>query len=479
VQYLKEQGITRIKMIYGQSMGGDIAIELVHQLLAEGITVDKAFLDGAPCIKLPKAFKAVARAIFLKEIRLLRQNKADEMMNMRFMKQLTNGDTESFRPMIKPVMEIVPYLTDESVINQTECCYTFDFPAFNESDQKKLYFLYAKEEKTYRTCFKKVKKTYPNANYKVVTGYGHLTYSVRETKKYTQMIKKICRWTGKRKMSFSEEMKLFEKDFPYQNITVGRANFSYVLAGQVENPAIVLLCGGMNYSRMWHEYVRKLSQSYRVLTFDYPKELDTVYEARDAIAELMEKLGIERAIFVGASFGGFMAQLIAEKYPEKVRGLGLFATSALTENTIKNGRKKYRSYKFILWLLKRKHFNYEKWKPFLISTSMKYAKQESKEDQKYLREMLDFMFKDYTKEKDIHITSLMLSLLDIAPCHKEDFAYLNGNVALVFPQKDFFSETEQKELFATFPNARITYVKNGHFGTILECDKYCEVIRGL
>jgi hypothetical protein len=49
----------------------------------------------------------------------------------------------------------------------------------------------------------------------------------------------------------------------------------------------------------------------------------------------------------------------------------------------------------------------------------------------------------------------------------------------VFPQKDFFSETEQKELFATFPNARITYVKNGHFGTILECDKYCEVIRGL
>jgi hypothetical protein len=93
--------------------------------------------------------------------------------------------------------------------------------------------------------------------------------------------------------------------------------------------------------------------------------------------------------------------------------------------------------------------------------------------------MFDFIFKDYTKEKDIHITSLMLSLLDIVPCHKEDFVYLNGNVALVFPQKDFFSETEQKELIATFPNAHITYVKNGHFGTILECDRHCEVIRSL
>jgi hypothetical protein len=173
-------------------MGAEIAIELVHQLLDVGIMVDKAFLDGAPCIKLPKAYKAVVRAIFLKAVRLLRENKAEDMMNMRFVKQLTNGDTESLRSMMEPVTEVVPYLTDESVINQTECCYTFDFPVFDEANQKKFYFLYAREEKAYKTCFKKVKKTYPNANYKVLTGYGHMTYSARETGKYTQMIRKIC-----------------------------------------------------------------------------------------------------------------------------------------------------------------------------------------------------------------------------------------------------------------------------------------------
>jgi pimeloyl-ACP methyl ester carboxylesterase len=280
-------------------------------------------------------------------------------------------------------------------------------------------------------------------------------------------------------MSFSEEIKLFEKEFPYQNITVGRANFRYILAGQAENPAVVLLCGGMNYSEMWYEYVRKLSQFYLVLTFDYPRELATVYEARDAIVKLMEKFEIKKAVFAGASFGGFMAQLFAKKYPEKVSGLGLFSTGALTENTIKTGRKKYRSYKLILWLLKRKHFNYEKWKPFLISASMKEAKQESGEDQKYLREMFEVIFQDYTKEKDIHITNMMVGLMDIAPCHKEDFAFLDGNVALVFPEKDFFSETEQRELIATFPGAHIEYVKNGHYGTILECERYIDVIKGL
>jgi pimeloyl-ACP methyl ester carboxylesterase len=280
-------------------------------------------------------------------------------------------------------------------------------------------------------------------------------------------------------MMFSEEIKLFEQEYPYQNIKVGRANFHYILAGQPENPAVVLLCGGMNYSGMWHEYVRKLSLSYRVLAFDYPRELATVYEARDAIAKLIEKLGIRNAVFAGASFGGFMAQLFAKKYPEKVSGLGLFSTGALTESTIQTGRKKYRSYKLILWLLKRKHFNYEKWKRFLISASMKEAKQESVEEQMYLKEMFDFIFQDYTKEKDIHITNMMVGLMDIAPCHKEDFAYLNGNVALVFPEKDFFSETEQRELIATFPGAHMEYVKNGHYGTILECDKYCEVIKSL
>jgi pimeloyl-ACP methyl ester carboxylesterase len=280
-------------------------------------------------------------------------------------------------------------------------------------------------------------------------------------------------------MMFSEEMKLFEKDYPYQNMKVGRANFRYILAGQAENPAVVLLCGGMNYSGMWQEYVRKLEKSYRVLTFDYPRELTTVYEARDAIAKLMEKLGIEKAVFAGASFGGFMAQLIAKKYPEKVCGLGLFSTGAMTESTIKTGRKKYRSYKILLWFMKRKHFNYEKMKPLFISASMKEAKQESEENQRYLREMFDFIFKDYTKEKDIHITNMMVGLMDIKPCYKKDFAYLNGNVALVFPEKDFFSETEQRELISTFPGARIEYVNNGHFGTILECDKYCEVIESL
>ena len=39
-------------MIYGQSRGAKIGIELYQQLLEKQITVESCFFDGAPCTKL-------------------------------------------------------------------------------------------------------------------------------------------------------------------------------------------------------------------------------------------------------------------------------------------------------------------------------------------------------------------------------------------------------------------------------------------
>lgn len=279
------------------------------------------------------------------------------------------------------------------------------------------------------------------------------------------------------RMRFSDEIKAFEKEFPYQRLTVHGAAFRYILAGKPGAPAVVLLNGGMNCSEMWYRYVGELSKDFRVLIFDYPREIETAPETADAVSELMERLGIDRAIVAGASFGGFMAQLIAKRHPEKVAGLGLFSTAALTENTIRNGRKKYLLYPIILWYMK--HCNYEKLKPKIIAGSMKQAENESEDDRRFLREMFEYLFSDYPKEKDIHITGMMVGLMKTEPYRKEDFSFLNGNVTMLLPEKDFFSPYEQRELLDTFSGARVAYVKNGHFATVLECEKYCAAIRNL
>jgi esterase/lipase len=191
VEYIKEQGIQRIKMVYGQSMGAEIAIELIHQLLEAGVTVDKGFFDGAPCIKLSKAYKALMYYKFKSLVHMLKDKTPEDMLQIKFLKKFTNGDTESLRIMTEPIIAASKFITDESIKNENECCYTFDFPKFDEGYQKNLCFFYAKEEKAYRTCIKGVKKAYPYANYKVVSGYGHLTYSAKNTEKYTVIVRKF------------------------------------------------------------------------------------------------------------------------------------------------------------------------------------------------------------------------------------------------------------------------------------------------
>ncbi len=70
-----------------------------------------------------------------------------------------------------------------------ECCYTFDFPPMTEADQRRIHFLYAEGEKAHTLCFRHVKAAYPAAEYQVISGYGHLTYSLRETDAYLNLLR--------------------------------------------------------------------------------------------------------------------------------------------------------------------------------------------------------------------------------------------------------------------------------------------------
>ena len=277
-------------------------------------------------------------------------------------------------------------------------------------------------------------------------------------------------------MSYQDEIEPFLKKNPYQVVKVGTANVRYILKGEETNPCVVFLNGGMNCSQMWFKYVEMMSDEYRVLIFDYPIEIKTVDETAQIIHEFLIKLGIEKAFFAGASFGGMMAQIFARKYPQMVTGLGLFSTAGLDEKTLRIEKRKYRFAPLLLWYMK--HCDYEKLKPKVIESSLKnYAKKETEEDREYLKEMFEFMFKDYTNSKDIHITGMISKVVNIKPCKKEDFDFIKDKVLLIFPKEDFFSNDEQKSLQDLFPYAKTEYIKNGHFGTVLEYEKYIGLMK--
>lgn len=138
--YIKNNGIPTVKMVYGQSMGSEVGLELIHQLINNEITVEHGFFDGAPCVFLPKPMRKIMFIVFRKFINALRGKNLDEAMNIGLIKMMSNKDPEALKPMIEPVFSIITYLTDETLKNQVECCYTFDFPKFQKSIENNFHF---------------------------------------------------------------------------------------------------------------------------------------------------------------------------------------------------------------------------------------------------------------------------------------------------------------------------------------------------
>lgn len=118
-------------------------------------------------------------------------------------------------------------------------------------------------------------------------------------------------------------------------MTAGAVEVAYRLDGAAAGP-VVVLSGSLGTSlEMWEPQVPELARWFRVLRYDHrghgsspappgPYTLDDL--GTDAVA-LLDRLGIERASFVGLSLGGMVAMWVATHHPERVDRLALCCTS--------------------------------------------------------------------------------------------------------------------------------------------------------
>jgi 3-oxoadipate enol-lactonase len=105
----------------------------------------------------------------------------------------------------------------------------------------------------------------------------------------------------------------------------GQSEIYYEIAGSGE-PTIVLLHGGMLDCRMWDEQFELLTKTNRVLRYDASAHGKStlppdVYWDHADLRELMNHLGIERAVLVGLSLGGKTAIDLALEQPERVEAI--------------------------------------------------------------------------------------------------------------------------------------------------------------
>ena len=98
---------------------------------------------------------------------------------------------------------------------------------------------------------------------------------------------------------------------------------------------IVFVHGAAGSHLVWGAQVRALGEIAHAVALDLPGHgrsplpgRDSIAAYRDVLLGVLDALGIDRAVIVGHSMGGGIAQTLALSHPDRVAGLGLIGTGA-------------------------------------------------------------------------------------------------------------------------------------------------------
>ena len=184
IRYLREHAISSAALVYGQSMGGEIGMELLSQMKKKHIAAGAAFFDGEPFLRFPGAVCGLLGSKFKTIAGNLRGRTLEEALREPAIVKFSGGRPERYSGMLGPICRNAAYMSDETLEREAKACVTFNYPDMDRDFQKNLYFFYSREESAWRFCHRKLKKAYPYAQYHLVSGYGHVGYPGEHPEEY-------------------------------------------------------------------------------------------------------------------------------------------------------------------------------------------------------------------------------------------------------------------------------------------------------
>lgn len=141
--------------------------------------------------------------------------------------------------------------------------------------------------------------------------------------------------------------KLADWPVPYEThmVETSYGQVHVIISGDAANPPMLLFHASAMSAWSWRDNIAVLSQDYRTYAIDtlgeanrsvltdtstYPTSAEDITAL---YAEVADALNVERAVLVGASYGGFIATNYAIHYPERTEAMALLGPMGLTPAT--------------------------------------------------------------------------------------------------------------------------------------------------
>ena len=128
------------------------------------------------------------------------------------------------------------------------------------------------------------------------------------------------------------------KEIQYKGIKV-----SYEARLKKGRSTVVLLHGFLESKKIWESYTKEITKKHNVIAIDLLGHAMTeclsyvhsMEEMAEQVRFVLKQHDIRKAILVGHSMGGYVALAFTEKYPDHIKGLCLFNSSAFADSEAK------------------------------------------------------------------------------------------------------------------------------------------------
>ncbi len=107
-----------------------------------------------------------------------------------------------------------------------------------------------------------------------------------------------------------------------------------------DGPAMILLHGFLESSKMWDPLLPELSKNGKIITIDLPgmgksgvvSEIHSMELMAEAVEAVLEHLQVSGATFIGHSMGGYVTLACAEMFPNRVGKMVLLNSSPVADS---------------------------------------------------------------------------------------------------------------------------------------------------